>query len=78
MLPQTNNDLLPLLRTCSAIITESGSVNSHSAIVGLTLEKPVIVGAEHATKILKSGTAVTVDGRTRHRFSGIEKKKKNL
>ncbi|WP_195976574.1 pyruvate kinase [Hydrogeniiclostridium mannosilyticum] len=78
VLPQTNNDLLPLLRTCSAIITESGSVNSHSAIVGLTLEKPVIVGAEHATKILKSGTAVTVDAARGIVFSGIEKKKKNL
>lgn len=74
VLPQTDNNLLPLLRTCSAIITESGSVNSHAAIVGLTLEKPVIVGAEHATKILKSGTAVTVDAARGIVFSGIEKK----
>ena len=50
-----------ILRTASAIITEKSGADSHAAVVGLSLDIPVIVGAENATKILKSGTAVTVD-----------------
>ena len=37
--------------------------DSHAAIVGQALGIPVIVGALGATKILKSGTAVTVDAK---------------
>ena len=50
-----------ILRTASAIITEKSGADSHAAVVGLSLDIPVIVGAENATKILKSGTTVTVD-----------------
>lgn len=61
-IPETSNELLPYLKTASAIITEKDGVNSHAAIVGMALDKPVIVGAKNATLILKSGTTVTVDG----------------
>ena len=36
----------------------------------MTLDIPVIVGAVGATKILKSGTAVTVDGKRGLVFTG--------
>jgi pyruvate kinase len=36
-------------------------LSSHAAIVGLTLNKPVIVGAADATKKLKDGMLVSVD-----------------
>ncbi len=58
---QTSNRLLPLLKGCSGIITESPGLNSHAAIVGMALEKPVLVGASGATKLLKSGITVTLD-----------------
>lgn len=61
VIPQTTNDILPLLRDAAGIITEQAGLNSHAAIVGLALNKPVIVGARNATDILKSGTAVTLD-----------------
>ena len=35
--------------------------DSHAAIVGKTLDIPVITGASNATQILRSGTAVTID-----------------
>ena len=54
--------ILHLLKECSGIITEAPGLNSHAAIVGMALEKPVLVSAENATKILKSGTTVTLDG----------------
>lgn len=53
---ETNNDLLPIMRKCAGIITETDGLNSHAAIVGLALNKPVIVGASNATLILKTGT----------------------
>ena len=47
-----------------AIIAEEAGMNSHAAVVGLSLDIPVILGAANATKILKSGAVVTVDGET--------------
>lgn len=73
VIPQTSNKVLRLIKKSSGIITESGGMNSHAAIVGLALDKPVIVAAENATKILKSGTTVTLDGTRGIVFSGIEK-----
>lgn len=61
VIPQTTNVLLPLLKKASGIITEQPGHNSHAAIVGLSLDIPVIVGAENATRILKSGTVVSLD-----------------
>ena len=49
------------LRQASGIIVESEGHNSHAAIVGLSLDIPVILGATAATKILKSGAVVTLD-----------------
>lgn len=62
VIPQTSNNLLPLLKEASGIIVEEDGLNSHAAIVGMALEKPVLINAKNATKILKSGTTVTLDG----------------
>lgn len=61
VIPQTSNNILSLLKKASGIVTEAAGLNSHAAIVGLTLDIPVLVGAQHATDILKSGTTVTID-----------------
>nr|WP_330377471.1 pyruvate kinase [Cellulosilyticum ruminicola] len=61
VISQTTNELLPLLRGAAGIITENEGLNSHAAIVGLALDIPVIIGAHHATEILKTGSVVTVD-----------------
>ncbi len=53
---ETNNALLPIMRKAAGIITEVDGLNSHAAIVGLALNKPVIVGAANATLLLKTGT----------------------
>jgi pyruvate kinase len=58
---KTSNNLLGILKHAKAIIAEEDGVNSHAAIAGLALGIPVIVGAEVATNLLKSGTIVTVD-----------------
>ncbi|MDP4120289.1 MAG: pyruvate kinase [Bacillota bacterium] len=73
VIPKTSNEILPLIKKASGIITEIGGINSHAAIVGLTLDKPVIVGATNATKLLKTGTNVTMDASRGIVFTGNNK-----
>lgn len=58
---QTTNEMVHKLKDAAGIITETGDRYSHAAVVGMTLEIPVITSARNATKILKSGTFVTMD-----------------
>ena len=62
MAKETNNDMMEQMREASGIIVESEGMNSHGAIVGLSLDMPVLLGAKNATQILKSGAYVTLDG----------------
>nr|WP_325299478.1 pyruvate kinase [uncultured Dysosmobacter sp.] len=61
VVPYTTNDLLPYIRQAAAVISEEASADCHTATVGLTLDKPVIVGAADATRRLTDGTLVSVD-----------------
>lgn len=59
---KTTNEMLPQLKKAGGIITEQDGLNSHAAIVASALDKPVIVGAKNAVKLLKTGTTVNLDG----------------
>ena len=61
VLPFTTNAALPYMREAAGVITEEAGTNSHSAIVGLTLGKAVIVGATNATRTLKDGMRISMD-----------------
>lgn len=69
----TDRDMVPYMERAAAIITEHGGLTSHAAIVGLNIGKPVIVGADNATKELKDGELVTVDGMTGQVYRGKAK-----
>ncbi|HLR16094.1 MAG TPA: pyruvate kinase [Bacillota bacterium] len=58
----TDRDLMPAINRASGIITEEGGLTSHAAVVGLSLGIPVIVGVEGATKAIKYGEYITIDG----------------
>jgi pyruvate,water dikinase len=60
--PETNPDFVPAMKKATAIITDSGGRTSHAAIVSRELGVPAIVGTQIATKILKTGNIVTVNG----------------
>jgi len=45
-----------------AIVTDSGGRTSHAAIVSRELGIPAVVGTESATKKIKTGTIITVNG----------------
>lgn len=55
-------DFLPQIRLSSAIVTEEGGLLSHGAIVARELNKPCVIGVNNATKILKNGEKLTVNG----------------
>ena len=58
----TDPDWVPLMRKASAIVTDEGGMTSHAAIVSRELGIPAVVGTKEATKKIKSGMTVTVDG----------------
>ncbi len=57
----TDPDWICVFPLASAIITDEGGKTCHSAIVSRELGLPCIVGAQKATKTLKTGQMVTVD-----------------
>lgn len=57
----TEREIVPAMERAAAIITEEGGLTSHAAVVGLTLGKPVIVGAAGAMAAIEDGERVTVD-----------------
>lgn len=64
VMKETTNDIIDELKEASAIIVEEEGINCHAAIVGLSLDIPVILAAKNATDILKTGAVVTIDGET--------------
>jgi pyruvate,water dikinase len=60
--PMTNPDWLPTIRRAAALVTETGGMTCHAAIVARELGVPCVVGARNATTKLHDGTMVTVDG----------------
>ncbi len=57
----TSPDWLPLLRRAGAIVTDSGGMTCHAAIVSRELGIPCVVGTGEATGKLRDGEIVTVD-----------------
>ena len=51
-----------LLVGAAGIISEKGSLLSHTAIISRELGKPAVVGAEGASQLLKNGDIVEIDG----------------
>lgn len=58
----TTPDFVPAMKRASAIVTNTGGMTSHAAIVSRELGIPCIVGTQRATDILKEGMLITVDG----------------
>ncbi|MGN0298296.1 MAG: pyruvate kinase [Lachnospiraceae bacterium] len=62
VVPKTTNGMMDQLREAAGIITEEDGENSHAAIVGYSLNIPVLLGAKNATRILKAGALVEIKG----------------
>lgn len=70
--PMTSPDYIYVMRKSIAIITDTGGLTSHAAIVSRELGVPCIVGTKVATQALKDGDLVEVDAN-----KGIIRKLKN-
>lgn len=58
----TDPEYTPAILKALAIITDKGGKLCHAAIVAREMGIPAVVGTGNATKILKDGTLVTVNG----------------
>ncbi len=61
--PTTNPDWVPAIRRAAAVVTDTGGMTCHAAIVSRELGVPCVVGTRTATSTLHDGDLVTVDGR---------------
>ncbi|MEJ3656101.1 PEP-utilizing enzyme [Actinomycetes bacterium KLBMP 9759] len=59
----TNVGWTPLFPRAAAVVTDTGALLSHAAIVARELGIPAVVGCGNATSALRTGMRVRVDGR---------------
>ncbi len=57
----TNPNMVPLMKKAAAIVTETGGITSHAAIVSRELGVPCVIATRIATSVLKDGDFVEVD-----------------
>ncbi|MCH9671255.1 MAG: phosphoenolpyruvate synthase, partial [Gammaproteobacteria bacterium] len=70
----TDPDWEPVMKRASAIVTDRGGRTCHAAIIARELGVPAVVGCADATKVLQSGTDVTVtcaEGDTGYVYDGL-------
>jgi pyruvate,water dikinase len=60
--PMTDPDWAAVMRRSAAIVTDSGGMTCHAAIVSRELGVPCVVATRTATTALRTGEIVTVDG----------------
>ena len=70
VVPFTSPDYIQAMKKVAGIITDAGEKISHASLVSQELGIPAIVGTISATKMLKDGETVTVNGKTGEVFRG--------
>jgi len=67
----TAPDWVPAMKKAKAIVTDSGGMTCHAAIVSRELGIPCIVGTRNGTALLTSGMEITVDAKSGVVYEGI-------
>ncbi|OON94553.1 MAG: pyruvate kinase [Candidatus Epulonipiscioides saccharophilum] len=69
----TDNSFLPFMKKASAIVVEDATQeeNNHAAIVGRTLDIPVIFAAGNATDTVKKDLTITLDTKEGLVYNGV-------
>ncbi|OGB74552.1 hypothetical protein A2V68_03045 [candidate division Kazan bacterium RBG_13_50_9] len=57
----TSPELVPAIKKASAIVTNTGGITCHAAIISRELGIPCVIGTKIATKVLHDGDIVEVD-----------------
>lgn len=66
----TNPDMVVSMQRSAAIVTDEGGLTCHAAIISREMGIPAVVGTDLATKTLKDGQEITVDGSNGKVFLG--------
>ena len=66
----TNPDMVVSMQKSAAIVTDEGGLTAHAAIVSREMGIPAVVGTQEATRKLKEGEIITVDGSTGKIYKG--------
>lgn len=64
IVPFTDVGWTPLFPSIGGIITETGGQLSHGAIIAREYGLPAVLSVRNATKIIKNGQKLTIDGYT--------------
>ncbi len=62
VVPNTDPSWTPLLLQAKGIVTNTGNLLCHAAIVAREFGIPCVVGTINATEILKDGQKIVIDG----------------
>ena len=62
--PMTVPKFVKIIKRASAIVTDEGGITCHASIVARELKIPCIVGCKSATKLLRDGDVIEIDGST--------------
>jgi pyruvate,water dikinase len=58
----TMPDMVPAMKRAAGIVTDEGGMTSHASIVSRELGVPAVVGCGSATRELRDGMVITIDG----------------
>lgn len=61
---ETTPDFVPLMKRAAAIVTDTGGITSHAAIVSRELGVPCVIGTKTATRVFKDGETIEIDTNT--------------
>jgi len=67
----TNPDWVPYMKIATSIVTDSGGLTCHAAIVSREMGIPCIVGTRNATDIMQTGSEYTVDAEVGNVYEGL-------
>lgn len=67
----TSREYMPIINRVRAIITVEGGLTSHAAIVGMSLDIPVLLGVAEAFEIIREHGQITVDPGQGLIFTGV-------
>ena len=68
--PSIDPGLTPLFLSAAGLVTEIGGMLSHGATVAREYGLPAVVGVPHATRLIRNGQPITVDGFTGRVYLG--------
>ena len=67
----TTREYMPIINRVRAIITAEGGLTSHAAIVGMSLDIPVLLGVADAFEIIREHGQITIDPNQGLIFTGV-------